>query len=120
MKTKNINIKKSLNQSGQGTLEALITLPVLLVFLFSIFEYFLYVNIDLAVDELLDNSLICKIDSFPNRCDQINSKLRQLPIKINQFDLVQTGTLYRLKISYITLHFFETTKTRELNYDLKI
>ena len=109
-----------LNQKGQGLIETIFILPWLLIIFIFIFEVIFFLNIELAIDNLLDNYLICRMEENFSCAEKNQKKLSDLPIRIRNFDYHGSKSYFKIQISFKAMNMIEVSKTRELNFEKKL
>ena len=101
-------------------IEALMIIPMTLLFLIYMVQVLLYLTVELAIDDAMENYALCAVQSKSNCRTQFESELGQLPLTKTRFQFNQQGFTYRVDLEAQALKIFHIQKTRLLSYETKI
>ncbi len=108
------------NNRGQALFEAVLMVPITILFFIYIIEILLYLTVEIAVDDAMESSLLCQIQQSENCKIRFQQTLDQLPLSKINYRFTQNGALYEVEIEARALRIFHIKKERRINYDTKI
>lgn len=109
-----------MNNKGQALVEALLLLPLSLMFFIFIVYYLLYFTIEISIDDALESRLLCAIQKRSDCESQFQNHINNLPVQVIDHHLQQNNNLYSFRFEGRVLRFFKIKKTRTLNYETRI
>lgn len=113
-----------INKKGQVALEGLIalmlTVPLSLVFVFSI----LFISLDVCINDILDSFLFCKVQNKEN-CESnfkeslIIQKIKERKVTYRRYTTTH-GDVYQVRIRGLILNQYHYTKERKFVFQKSI
>ncbi len=109
-----------MNQRGQGFIEAIFILPIFLFGFAFIFQIILYLSLEMAIDNTLEDFLFCKIESKMTCQEDLFQKTNLLPLKIDYFNYRSQNEGHHVDLYFTALNWFQIKKVRALNFSKNI
>lgn len=108
------------NSKGQALIEASMILPLALLFFIYLFHVLMYLNVELAIDDALENYLLCEVQKKWDCQKDLKQDLVSLPMSDIQFKTYHRKNLYQIEFSGQVLRFFHIQKSREFKYETQL
>jgi hypothetical protein len=101
-------------------IEALMIIPMTLLFLIYVVQVLLYLTVELAIDDAMENYALCAVQAKTHCRSGFEHELKYLPLTQTRFHFNQQGITYKIDLETQALKIFHIQKTRQLSYDTKI
>lgn len=108
------------NNRGQALIESVLTIPIFILFFVYLIQALLFLTVELAIDDALENYLLCEAQSKTYCTSQFYQNSSFLNLEKSTLQLHRSGSIYEVTLQATVLQIFQIKKKRQLSYETKI
>lgn len=108
------------NNKGQALIESVLVTPILILFFIYLVQALLYLTVEIAIDDALENLILCEVQNKTQCTSQFYQNTSLLPLKDSMLQFRKNEPIYEVSLKTTVLHLFKIEKKRQLNYVTQI